>query len=280
MLKTMDNETFGKVQPGKRALIIYATLTGNSEKIAMAFGRVLEHYGFDTVDVYQAKDASHFVPITGYDLYLVGTGIVGGLPERNLMAAFGAGNYTNMKQLAEIGGDTGAPQWGRGVKLAKGVIFLTYGGTRRGPSEVLGAESMLEMMMTEMGIQVMGKFCCPGTAHRGGQTHDQLDTLSKKLGTGVDEVAPMLYLYKTDPESEVVKSWKPEVLEAVRAAAENTGKVDMRLLGMPRPWHNQAADRPNDRDIAKAEIFLSELIEDVFLPDEADSIDTCYVCKS
>ena len=50
MLKTMDNETFGKVQPGKRALIIYATLTGNSEKIAMAFGRVLEHYGFDTVD--------------------------------------------------------------------------------------------------------------------------------------------------------------------------------------------------------------------------------------
>lgn len=280
MLKTMDAETFGRVQPGKKALIIYATLTGNSEKIAKAFERVLIHYGFDTVDVFKAVDANHFVPITGYDLYLVGTGIVGGLPERNLLAAFGAGNYTNMKQLAEIGGDTGAPQWGRGVKLAKGVIFLTYGGTRRGPSEVLGSESMLEMMMTEMGIQVMGKFCCPGTAHRAGQTHDQLDNLAKALNTGVDEVAPMLYLYKNDPECDTVKSWSPEVLEAVKVAAQNTGKVDMRLLGMPRPWHNPADDRPNERDIAKAEIFLAELIEDVFLPDEADSIDTVYECKS
>lgn len=280
MLKTMDADTFGKVEPGKKVLIIYSTLTGNSQKIVDAFRRVLVHYGFDTVDTYKAVDANHFVPITGYDLYIVGTGIVGGLPERNLMAAFGAGNYTNMKQLAEIGGDTGAPQWGRGVKLAKGIIFLTYGGTRRGPSEVLGAESMLEMMMTEMGIQVMGKFCCSGTAHRDGQTHDQLDNLAKKLNTGVDEVAPMLYLYKTDPECDTVKSWKPEVLEAVKAAAQNTHKVDMRLLGMPRPWHNLAMDRPSERDIAKAEIFLSEFIEDVFLPTEADSIDTCYICKS
>ena len=276
-MKTMDAETFGKVEPGKKALIIYSTITGNSEKVALTFQKVLLHYGFE-VDLYQAKDANHYVPITGYDLYLVGTGIVGGLPERNLLAAFGAGNYTNMKQLAEIGGDIGAPQWGRGVKLAKGIIFLTYGGTRRGPSELLSSNALLEMMMADMGIQVMGKFACPGSVHRD-ETHNQIDDLAQKLNVSVEVAAPLLYTYKKDPEGETVKSWSPEVLEAVKVAAASAQKVDMRLLGMPRPWHNQAQDRPSERDLAKAEIFLSEFIEDVFLPKEAESIDTRYLCQ-
>ena len=277
-VKTMDRDVFGTVEPGKKALIIYSTITGNSERIADAFRRVLEHYGF-LVDVFKAVDANHFVPIRGYDLYLVGTGIVAGLPERNLLAAFGAGNYTGMKQLAEIGGDTGAPQWGRSGKLAKGVTFLTYGGSRRGPSEVLASESLLEMMMTEMGIQVMGKFACPGSVHRD-ETHDQIDGLAKKLNLPVEQAAQLLYVYKTEPESDAVKAWTPETLEAVKTAASANVKVDMRLMGMPRSWHNQAADRPSERDIVKAEIFLAELIEDVFLPREDASIDTCYICRS
>ena len=276
-IRTMDRDTFGTVEPGKKALILYATITGNSEKIAEAFRRVLEHYGF-AVDMIKAKDAAHFIPIEGYDLYVVGSGIVAGLPERNLLAAFGAGNYTGMKQLAEIGGDTGAPQWGRKGNVAKGVTFLTYGGTRRGPSEIIASESLLEMMMTEMGIQVMGKFACPGSVHRD-ETHDQIDGLAQKLNLPVEQASQLLYLYKKDPENEAVKAWPAETLEAVKTAASANIKVDMRLMGMPRPWHNLAADRPNDRDIAKAEIFMAELVEDVFIPREDASIDTCYISR-
>lgn len=276
-VKTMDRDTFGTVEPGKKALILYATITGNSERIADAFRRVLEHYGFQ-VDVYKAVDAKHFVPIQGYDLYVVGTGIVSGLPERNLLAAFGAGNYTAMKQLAEIGGDTGAPQWGRDGKIAKGVTFLTYGGSRRGPSEIIASESLLEMMMEEMGIQVMGKFACPGSIHRN-ETHNQVDGLAKTLSLPVEQAAQLLYAYKTDPEGETARSWSPEVLAAVRTAAGAVQKVDMRLMGMPRSWHNQAADRPSERDIVKAEIFMAEFIEDVFIPREDASIDSCYICR-
>lgn len=276
-VKTMDRDTFGTVEPGKKALILYSTITGNSERIVDAFHRVLEHYGFQ-VDIVRAADTNHFVPIQGYDLYVVGTGIVAGLPERNLLAAFGAGNYTGMKQLAEIGGDIGAPQWGRKGTIAKGVTFLTYGGSRRGPSEIIAAESLLEMMMTEMGIQVMGKFACPGSVHRN-ETHDQVDGLAKKLNLPVEQAAQLLYVYKAEPEGEAVKAWPPETLEAVKAAASANIKIDMRLMGMPRSWHNQAADRPSERDIVKAEIFMAELIEDVFIPREDASIDSCYICR-
>lgn len=274
----MNADAYGKVEPGKKALLIYATITGNSEKIARCFETVLLHYGFE-VDVFHATDANHFVPIQGYDLYIVGTGIVGGLPERNLLAAFGAGNYTNMRQLAEIGGDIGAPQWGRGVKHAKGITFLTYGGTRRGPAEIDSSVALLEMMMEDMGIQPMGRFACPGTAHRN-ETHNQIDDLAQALNISVEVAAPMLYAYKTDPEGETVKSWPEQTLAAVKTAAAAVQKVDMRLMGMPRPWHNPLEDHPSPRDLAKAEIFLSEFIEDVFLPTEADSIDTCYICQS
>lgn len=277
-MKTMDAETFGRVEPGKKALIIYATISGNTKRVAETFEKVLLHYGFE-VDLYQAKNVNEYLPITGYDLYLVGSGIVAGMPERNLLAAFGAGNYTNMKQLAEIGGDTGAPQWGRGVKLSKGIIFLTYGGNRRGPSETLASEAILEMMMTEMGIQPMGVFTCPGTALKN-QSHNQTDDLAKALNVGVEVVAPMLQAYLDDPECEEVLSWTPDVRELVRKASQALQPMDLRLLGMPRPWHNDTVVRPNERDLVKAEIFLSEFIEDVFLPEEAESVDTKYICKS
>lgn len=274
----MNNELYGKVKGEKKALILYATISGNSEKIAQAFERVLLHYGFK-VDVHKAVDAVTPVPITGYDLYLVGTGIVAGLPEKNLLGAFGAGNYTNMRQTAEIGGGIGAPQWGRGVPLSKGIIFLTYGGNRRGPSEILGASSMLEMMMTDMGIVCMGRFACAGIPEPSKrQSHNQADDLAQALNTSVEEVAPLLEAYLNDPKSPIITALPENVRALVKKAAEAKQEVDKRLEGKPRVWHNELIGRPSERDIVKAEIFLAEFIEDVFLPDEAEAIETRYEC--
>jgi hypothetical protein len=208
---------------------------------------------------------------------LVGSGIVAGLPEKNLLGAFGAGNYTNMRQTAEIGGDIGAPQWGRGVPLSKGIIFLTYGGNRRGPSEILGASSMLEMMMTDMGIVCMGRFACPGIPEPSKrQSHNQADDLAQALNTSVEEVAPLLDAYLNDPNSPLILDLPEKTRELVKKAAAAKQEVDMRLVGKPRVWHNELIGRPSERDIVKAEIFLSEFIEDVFLPEEAEAIETRY----
>lgn len=277
-MKTMDNQLYGKVKEGTKALILYATISGNSEKIAKAFERVLVHYGFE-VDVKKAVDAVTPVKITGYDLYVVGTGIVAGLPEKNLLGAFGAGNYTNMRQTAEIGGDIGAPQWGRGVPLSKGIIFLTYGGNRRGPSEILGASSMLEMMMTDMGIVCMGRFACAGIPEPSKrQSHNQADDLAQALNTSVEEVAPLLEAYLNNPTDEKITSLPQNIQELVKKAANAKQEVDQRLVGKPRVWHNELIGRPSERDIVKAEIFMAEFVEDVFLPDQAEAIETRYEC--
>lgn len=277
-MKTMNSELYGKAEPGKKALIIYATISGNSEKIAKAFEKTLVHYGFQ-VDMFKAVDASHFVKIEGYDLYIVGTGIVGGIPEKNLLAAFGAGNYTNMKQLAEIGGDTGAPQWGRGVPLSKGIIFLTYGGNRRGPSEVLASMSLLEMMMTDMGITVIGEFACGGISKRK-HSHNMTDDLALALNTSVEEVAPLLEAYIEDPTSEFCISLPQSTRDLLQKSVDSYQEVDQRRVGVPYAWHNETIARPSERDLAKAEIFLSEIIEDVFLPHEKETIESRYMSIS
>ena len=167
---------------------------------------------------------------------------------------------------------------GRALTYVQEFLLPTSATMAGGPSEIIAAESLLEMMMTEMGIQVMGKFACPGSVHRN-ETHDQVDGLAKKLNLPVEQAAQLLYVYKAEPEGEAVKAWPPETLEAVKAAASANIKIDMRLMGMPRSWHNQAADRPSERDIVKAEIFMAELIEDVFIPREDASIDSCYICR-
>jgi len=274
-MEIMNNKLYGKVS-GKKALIIYATITGNSEKIAKVFEKVLLHYGFE-VDMHKAVDAVTPVKITGYDLYIVGTGIVGGLPEKNLLGAFGAGNYTNMRQTAEIGGDIGAPQWGRGVPLSKGIIFLTYGGNRRGPSEILASSSLLEMMMTDMGIVCMGRFACGGIMDPAKKkSHNQTDNLAQALNTSVEEVAPLLEMASNDINSPEIKALPANVQELLKKALAEHQKVDQRLVGKPRGWHNETIARPSERDLLKAEIFMSEFVEDVFLPTEGESIESRY----
>lgn len=277
-METMNSNLYGRVEKGKKALIIYASISGNSEKIAKAFERTLLHYGFE-VDMFKAVDSSHYVKIEGYDLYIVGTGIVGGVPEKNLLAAFGAGNYTNMKQLAEIGGDTGAPQWGRGVKLSKGIIFLTYGGNRRGPSEILASASLLEMMMTDMGITVIGEFACAGISKKK-HSHNMSDDLALALNTSVEEVAPLLEAYTNDPNSEYCMSLPQNIRDLLQKSVDSYQEVDLRRVGVPYAWHNETIARPSERDIAKAEIFMSEIIEDVFLPHEKETIESRYMSIS
>ena len=47
-------------------------------------------------------------------------------------------------------------------KYKKGIAFVTYGGLRQGPAEVLPALSLMQLQMEDQGYRCVGKFACPG----------------------------------------------------------------------------------------------------------------------
>lgn len=290
MAKILDDigcPKLGKVS-GKKALILYATISGNSEKIAKVFEQELLDYGFE-VDMIKATNQTTPAVIHGYDLYLVGTGIVGGLPELNLIGAFGAGNYCNMRQTALIGGGERTTTWSRKGNLAKGIIFLTYGGNRRGPSEIMASAGLLEMMMIDMDIAVMGKFACTG-CHEAKEMlpggHYLTDSLAQALGASVEDMSIIRKGIMAEPGYPDNDGFKKLSAEAQRFMLmmdkpedypelwneDGTPIEDTKRAGLPRDWHNDTVARPNARDLLKAAIFIDEFVEDIFLPTEAESI--------
>ena len=66
----------------KKALILYASMSGNTEKIAHAFEEVFRLYGFQ-VDLYKAegkKLSEKQVYFEDYDFICIGSGLIGGQP--------------------------------------------------------------------------------------------------------------------------------------------------------------------------------------------------------
>jgi len=277
-METTLSKHYGKVKD-KRAQLIYSSITGNTEKIAKAFERVLLEYGFQ-VDTIKAEDDEHGYVGFDYDLYVMGGGVIGGLPERNLIAAVGNGAFGNVHLKSNkglgFGCQPGTPTFGRGVKLKKAVAFLTYEGSRRGPAEVAGPMSLLEIIMTDGGWNCIGEFACPGLKAVPDRSFNMYQLLADELGKTYTEAVPILEGYLRSPDYAAAL---PESTRAAcqRAAAAFQG-ADARRIGTPAPWHNTAIDRPCDRDVALAEIFMAELIEDVFLPYEKENIVSVNRC--
>lgn len=66
----------------KKALILYASMSGNTEKIAHAFEEVFRLYGFE-VDLYKAegkKLSEKQVYFEDYEFICIGSGLIGGQP--------------------------------------------------------------------------------------------------------------------------------------------------------------------------------------------------------
>ena len=279
-METMNNNVYGKVQ-GKKALVLYATVTQFSRIVSERFVKVLEHYGFE-VDYVRVNDCKTTYPITDYDLLVTGTGIIHGLPEKNLLSGLGAGNYSDLKVIGKIGGTDEQPQWGRSGKLKKAVVFATYGGTRRGPSQCTCAIAMLEQMVNEMGFQVVGKFGCGCYDSSRWRSHNMLDDLIADLKINHETAWQMLEEYIVNPESEYIKSLNlsPKMIERLEQAKNSQQEVDQKYVGTPVSWHNRRLARPRERDLEKAEIFMAEIVEDMFLPKEKETIDVTHICIS
>lgn len=108
-------------------VVIYASLTGNTKKVARA---IAEELSCRTVDV-RREDLPE---LSGVELLLVGDGVYGGKPSRAMVRFL-----HRLPQLA-------------GVKAA---LFGTYGAK---PSQLPRLASLLRAR----GVEVVGEFSCPG----------------------------------------------------------------------------------------------------------------------
>lgn len=278
-----------------RALIAYGSLTGNTEMVAKAFAEVCRAYNLepDLVKITANKNDSREFYTEDYDLVCLGSPIMQGLPY-NAIVGTGASHIIRRDRTEgfkpETGADIPRPSGhpntsqtvGTGAPGAKGeiadtvygVVFVTYGGCGVGPKECEGSLGVMEEAQRMMGVRTIGKFACPGKELR----HNTVDKLARKFGLKIDEVQDMVSRYKDNPQSEEFLKYSPEQIEALKKGAGEAnedsysgqsmmGKNDPLGCGKPGSvyWHYDFMNRPNERDIEKAKIFLAEIIEDYFL---------------
>jgi hypothetical protein len=169
-------------------------------------------------------------------------------------------------------------------KAPYAVVFGTYAGLDAGPLEASPTLAIEKLYLQNLYCTVIGQFICPGKEAR----HEAVDELSDNTGLSVEVASDVLGRYIEDPDSEEFRSMPPHELGKIRAAA---GIEDKGAAGMPKPpkemahmsedefkavmmanekrigGHYDIFNRPNDRDLLKAELYIEEIVKDHFPKD-------------
>jgi len=133
----------------KNNLIVYASLTGNTEKVAKEMGKNFERYGWTNhlkklPENYDTKNPDF--SFNDYDFVCVGSPIISELPLPHIRTV----TY----------GDPGPEKISPGPKC--GLVFCTYGGIHLGPKEAEPALKLLEVELMHQRFLVIGSLAIPG----------------------------------------------------------------------------------------------------------------------
>ena len=92
-----------------------------------------------------------------------------------------------------------------------------------------------------------------------------LDKLADAKGWGIEDAASIVQRYMDDPEHPEFADLSQEDRELLKATAAAREK-EKKAPGAERSysWHWDIANRPNERDLLKAEIFIEEILEDYY----------------
>jgi hypothetical protein len=214
---------------GKKCLITYSTVTGNTEKVALRFKSTFEKHGWQC-DIFQIRKRAEdilnppFDP-KNYDFWCAGSGLRAHLPYNevlNMLRRFRTGmdprivlrnRDETIPYITTPVPDHPAPGTGDNSRVLefhhkivlgpdspKAVVFITYGGYEFGPHEADPAVQLMALEMEHVGFQFIGQFCCPGK-------------------------------FLNDPT--------------------------------PRTFHGDIRDRPNEKDLLKAEFFIEDKLEEI-----------------
>lgn len=262
-----------------KALILYASSTGNTEKIAKAFAVVLEEYDWEYTSIVLEREtelAASGIYIDDYDLLIVGSPVITGGPAPIIsqkLALTGIEPPRLYRNQMIFPGSFFRPE-----KAPLGIVFSTYSGESFGPKEALPTLSMLEMYLQYLFMDVVGVFACPGRK----ESKDMIDLLSTELAMTPNETAQLIGRFERAPEDPVFDNLSEEATELLTEALaeKQSGKpfIIYDEFG-DTVWHRNLGQRPHKRDIQKAQIFLSEILEDYFTddgsPKHASSVYTC-----
>jgi hypothetical protein len=140
-----------------RALIIYYSRTGNTEKVALAIKRGVEKGGLEPTikKVSEAFDEDYY----DYDLVCMGTPVMHALPPRPVMKLVNKNFRKYRKRPCEVR----VPALRIPGKNA--LIFITFSGPHVGVAEALPAGKFLAQEFLHLGFEVKGEWYVVGEFH-------------------------------------------------------------------------------------------------------------------
>jgi hypothetical protein len=212
-----------------KSLIIYASISGNTEKVAKRFEQVFMEKGWECDLLKVTRKSNVYQKIFDcdqYDFICVGSFIHKSLPADHVVECLRA-NPANLhyspnmeemekrpprddEQMAKFlamdinphkqslkDGRTDPPRIIFGPPDKKGVVFVTFAGEHQGYEEAVPALALLKSELEHTMFQCMGTFACPGR------------------------------------------------------------------FGTTRGWFRDLPERPNEKDLIKADIFLAEILDEI-----------------
>ena len=172
-----------KKKASKKSLVMYASHTNNTAKVAERFKSTLQRNGWqcDICKIEKDGDPLAFpYKIADYDLVCAGSGINLHTPYPELIAVIRIPRYgyDPLKAVNPVPGNQpadnktnnmstgkGAPTHGKivfGPDSKKCISFATFGGLEFGPWEAQPALDWINVEMAHLSIEPVGTFCCPG----------------------------------------------------------------------------------------------------------------------
>lgn len=204
---------------GRKALIIYATVSGNTEKISNCFKDALEEQKW-SVDMIKLTNKTNFVeePVffDEYDLLFLGSPIMAGLPSTLVGKNLGLTASMPPRMYSDRLIMPGLKRPDTEDYTPYAVVFATYGGASTGPSECLATLAIEKLYLENLYIKTVGQFACLGSETR----HASVDTISDDLGIEVDAASELLARYSENPTAEEFKKYPPHILGKIRTAAQ------------------------------------------------------------
>jgi len=290
---TAEDDGTDKIAMKGKALILYATITKNTEKVADWFRETFEHYGMETTMV-RVTNTTKWSDYKGqlyfddYDVVCMGSPIIGGSPMKCMLKHFSAGAASsledNVAKNAEAGlgfnaGGAGgfAPDDIKGGPPPMGGPGGPGGPPPEGAPD--GLPPMMESVWMKPGREVMPY---PGGPHKQGM-YKPLGIVFTTYGggfAGPDECLPvlaLLKLYMEDKGAKVVGKFACCGKEFGPAGLDD-GETPMQVSKPPVYYkdadgnyhaggfffHCHANSKPGPREEAKARAFIADIVEDHF----------------
>ena len=255
----------------RRALIMYATMTKNTEKVANWFKETFEHYNWDVTYI-RIKNNMDWSPWAGqtyfddYDVVCLGSPIVGGMPLQAVIKSlsFGAGGALEKEVQDKIDShaeDAAAEPykpdsavWRRQQRPSPGmpdhtsrrvhgIVFTTYGGGFYGTEECKATLEQMRSYLMLQNVDIIGRFACPGR-----------------------ETGPAGYDLGVKPKAIFIPGKKgADAPDADVCDAVKYRMGDGTLVPGSYFFHFNCHGKPGAREEAKARAFIADVIEDYFM---------------